>query len=101
MRANSDDNPTSFTKSRNKLFFNSNIVQSEKTDGLEKETRIVFDYDVTEVTEKNKTEIMASIEGKNLDEDLQEFKASKEHLYREYLQKKEEGVKTIGKIEKS
>lgn len=33
MKANSNHHPSSFTKTHGKLYFNSNIVQSQKTDG--------------------------------------------------------------------
>ena len=49
MKVNSDDHPGDFTKSKRKLYFNHNIVQSEKTD--ESGTRTVFDYDQEEVSE--------------------------------------------------
>ena len=47
MRVNSNHNPGDFTKSKGELYFNSNIVQSEKTD--EYGTRTVFDYDQDEI----------------------------------------------------
>ena len=63
MKANSNNNPGEFTKSRGKIFFNFNIVESEKTD--EQGIRIVFDYDYIEVTGKYKgltgAEILAEI----------------------------------------
>jgi len=52
MKANSNNHPGEFTKSRGKRFFNFNIIQSEKTD--ENGTRTVFDYDYVEVTGKYK-----------------------------------------------
>ena len=51
MKANSNNNPGEFTKSRGKIFFNFNIVESEKTDE-QGNTRTVFDYDYIEVTDK-------------------------------------------------
>jgi len=63
MKANSNNNPGEFTKSRGKIFFNFNIVESEKTD--EQGIRTVFDYDYIEVTGKYKgltgAEILAEI----------------------------------------
>jgi len=47
MIVNSNHNPGDFTKSKGELYFNSNIVQSEKTD--EYGTRTVFDYDQDEI----------------------------------------------------
>ena len=47
MRVNSNHSPGDFTKSKGDLYFNSNIVQSEKTD--EYGTRTVFDYDQDEI----------------------------------------------------
>ena len=52
MKSNSNNHPGEFTKSRGKLFFNFNIVESEKAD--ENGTRTVFDYDYIEVTGKYK-----------------------------------------------
>ena len=49
MKVNSDDHPGNFTKSKRKLYFNHNIVQSEKTD--EHGTRTVYDYDQEEISE--------------------------------------------------
>jgi hypothetical protein len=59
MKVNSDHSPKQFTKSKGKLFFNYNIVESEKTD--ENETRTVFDYDSVEVKNKDKNTIIAAI----------------------------------------
>jgi hypothetical protein len=59
MKVNSDHKPNQFTESREKLFFNYNVVESEKTD--EHGTRTVFDYDVVEVKDKNKNTIIAAI----------------------------------------
>jgi len=60
MKANSNNNPGEFTKSRGKIFFNFNIVESEKTDE-QGNTRTVFDYDYIEVTDKYKGLTGASI----------------------------------------
>ena len=59
MKANSDNNPGKFTESKGKLFFNFNIVESEKTD--EHGTRTVFDYDYVEVKDKASGEIIRAI----------------------------------------
>ena len=59
MKVNSDNKPEQFTKSRGKLFFNYNIVESVKTD--EHGTRTVFDYDSIEVKDKSKNTIIAAI----------------------------------------
>ena len=48
MKVNSNNHPGDFTKSKRKIYFNSNIVQSEKTD--EYGTRTNFDYDQEEVS---------------------------------------------------
>ena len=78
MKVNSDHHPTSYTKAKGKLFFNSNIIQSEKTD--EHGTRTVFDYDQIEVTKENEAEIikLAGEDGKH----LKKFKESKEHHFK-------------------
>lgn len=89
MKANSNYHPTSFTKTHGKLWFNSNIVQSEKTD--EYGTRTVFDYDYIEVTEENKADIItAAVADGNTVDDLQKFKESKEHNFKDF---KEAGAK--------
>ena len=63
MRANSNNTPDEFIKSRGKIFYNYNVVESEKTD--EQGIRTVFDYDYIEVTGKYKgltgAEILAEI----------------------------------------
>lgn len=59
MKVNSDHTPEQFTKSKGKLFFNYNIVESEKID--EQGTRTVFDYESIEVKDKNKNTIIAAI----------------------------------------
>jgi hypothetical protein len=70
MKVNSDHAPEQFTKSKGKLFFNYNIVESEKTD--ENGTRTVFDYDSVEVKNKDKNTIIAAIMQDNysIDEEL-------------------------------
>ena len=59
MKANSDNNPGKYTKSKGKLFFNFDIIESEKTD--EHGTRTVFDYDYVEVKDKTSGEIIRAI----------------------------------------
>ena len=59
MKANSDNRPETFVKSRNKLFFNFNIIESEKTD--EHGTRTVFDYDSVEVENQDRDSIIKAI----------------------------------------
>ncbi|MBT5212898.1 MAG: hypothetical protein HOI42_14915 [Candidatus Marinimicrobia bacterium] len=87
MKANSNHHPTSFTKSHGKIWFNFNIVEFQKTD--EHGTRTVYDYDYTEVTPENEAEIavLAEKDG-NLKEDLQEFKVSKEHNFKDFRAKR-------------
>lgn len=80
MKVNSNHHPTSFTKTHGKLFFNSNIVQSEKTD--EYGTRTVFNYDQTEITKENETEIM-ELAGED-GEKLKGFKESNEHHFKNF-----------------
>ena len=70
MKANSNNHPGEFTKSRGKRFFNFNIIQSEKTD--EHGTRTVFDYDQVEIagTDKN-SKIRAIIRDKySIDDEI-------------------------------
>jgi len=59
MKANSDNHPGDFTKSRGKLFFNFHVIESEKTD--EHGTRTVFDYDFVEVKDENRNSIISAI----------------------------------------
>ena len=59
MKANSNNHPGEYTKSRGKLFFNYNIIESEKTD--EHGTRTVFDYDCVEVKSKDRDDIIPAI----------------------------------------
>jgi hypothetical protein len=59
MKVNSDHKPNQFTESREKLFFNYNVVESEKTD--EHGTRTVFDYDSIEVKSKEKKDIIIAL----------------------------------------
>jgi len=59
MKANSNHNPGTFTESREKIHYNYNIVQSEKTD--EHGTRTVFDYDYVEVKSKSKADIIKAV----------------------------------------
>jgi len=53
MKVNSNHHPGNFTKSKRKVYFNYNIVESKKTD--EHGTRTVFDYDQEEVNLDKKT----------------------------------------------
>ena len=57
MRVNSNHNPGDFTKSKGELYFNSNIVQSEKTDEMSGITRTVFDYDQEEISLDKKSQV--------------------------------------------
>lgn len=59
MKANSDTKPKKFIKSRGKLFFNFNVVESEKID--EHGTRIVFDYEFVEVKTKDRKSVISAI----------------------------------------
>jgi len=89
MKANSNHHPTSFTKSKGKVYFNSNIIESEKTD--EYGTRTVYDYDYVEITKENKEEIiLAAIVDGNDAEDLTEFEKSDDHNFVDYISKKTE-----------
>lgn len=60
MKVNSDHAPNQFTESREKLFFNFNIVESEKTDeqGL---IRTVFDYESVEVKDKSRNSLIKAV----------------------------------------
>ncbi len=88
MKVNSDHHPTSFTKSKGKIYFNSNIIKSQKTD--EHGTRTVFDYDQTEITKENRADIIKSaVKDGAKAEDLQEFEVSKEHHFKDFKAKKE------------
>ena len=61
MKVNSDNHPGDFTKSKRKIYFNSNIIESKKTD--EYGTRMVFDYDQEEVsTDKDSAVSKAMLE---------------------------------------
>ena len=79
MKVNANHNPTSFTKTHGKLYFNENIVQSEETDEMTEETRTVFNYDQVEITSANEAAIMqqAGDDGKL----LVDYKASEEHHF--------------------
>ena len=68
MKVNSDHHPGDFTKSKRKVYFNYNIVQSEKTD--EHGTRTVYDYDQEEVSGDKKSEIYKTM--------LKKFKTDKD-----------------------
>jgi len=60
MKANSDNNPGEYTRSRNKLFYNFNITESEKMDESG-ETRAVFDYDYVEVKDTNESTAISAL----------------------------------------
>ena len=79
MRVNANHNPTSFTKTHGKLYFNENIVQSEETDEMTEETRNVFNYDQIEITPENEADIIqqAGDDG----ELLADYRASEEHNF--------------------
>ena len=79
MRVNANHNPTSFTKTHGKLYFNKNIVQSEETDEMTEETRNVFNYDQIEITPENEADIIqqAGDDG----ELLADYRASEEHNF--------------------
>ena len=63
MKANSDTNPGQFTNTHGKLFFNYNIIESQKTD--EHGTRTVFDYDYIEVKKTNIDDIKKTLQAAN------------------------------------
>ena len=64
MKVNSNNHPGDFTKSKSKIYFNYNIIQSERTDEFEDKvddlncaTQIMFDYDEEEVNENKDSSV--------------------------------------------
>lgn len=100
MKANSNNHPGEYTKSKGKLFFNFNITESQKTD--EHGTRTNFDYEYVEVDSKDKDSIIKAImrDGYTIDDEIaminNKFKAgAKEDLEYDSYQAFRAAVKLI------
>ena len=65
MKVNANHHPTSFTESREHIFHNYNIVESQKTDEMTDETRTVFDYDSVKVKSKSKEDVIKAVMSEN------------------------------------
>ena len=65
MKVNSDHKPDVFTESREHIFHNYNIVESQKTDEMTDETRTVFDYDSVEVKSKTSADVIKAVMAEN------------------------------------
>ncbi len=87
MKVNSHHNPTIFTKSKGNIYLNTNIKETTITDE-QGNVRPWFAYDQTGLT----PELEAKIKNQK---ELQEFKKSKEHHFKNFKSEKAELIKKM------